>query len=149
MTEKSPFANFDHVGVVVRDIDGAVEYYQSLGIGPFKPSTIVGIDKKFRGKPADDAKLEIRSAQMGQVGLQLIQPVSGESVHMEFLERKGEGINHLCFVVDDLEKGTTELVKKGFEVIYSARFENDGGENYLDTGKFGGFCIQLLQRHPK
>ena len=37
MPDKSLFSKVDHIGVVVRDIDKAVEYYESLGIGPFEP----------------------------------------------------------------------------------------------------------------
>ncbi len=39
MTEQLPFSKVDQIGVIVRDIDKAVEYYQSLGIGPFIASS--------------------------------------------------------------------------------------------------------------
>ena len=45
--EKSPFSTFDHVGVVVRDMDRAIEYYQSLGAGPFEPVTTPVAEKKI------------------------------------------------------------------------------------------------------
>jgi len=147
--EKSPFSTFDHMGVVVRDMDKAIEYYQSLGIGPFEPVTTAVAEKKLRGKPADDVKFELRVARIGQIRLELIQPVEGESLHKEFLENKGEGINHLCFSVDDIDKEAAKLVKKGFKVIASRKFVNGGGNVYFDTGKVGGVLLELLQQPPE
>ena len=45
-----------HIGVMVKDVDEAVEYYQSLGIGPFGPSNLVHVDREVRGKPAPDVQ---------------------------------------------------------------------------------------------
>ena len=52
LPEKSPFTRVAHIGVVVRDMDKAIAYYQSLGIGPFEPfKSIVAIERKMLGKP--------------------------------------------------------------------------------------------------
>lgn len=144
-----PFSNFGHVGIVVRDMEAAVKYYQSLGIGPFVPVTTAVAEKEFRGKPMDDVRLDLRVGQMGQIKIELIQPIAGESLHSEFLETKGEGVNHLCFSVDDIEKETAKLVKKGVRIISSRRFVNGGGNVYFDTGKVGGILIELLQQPPE
>ena len=109
--EQSPFSKFDHVGIVVRDMDKAVEYYQSLGIGPLEPSKRAHLvtDRKVYGKPADDVKTKSRITQIGQSYLEMIQPVSGESIQKKFLEAKGEGINHLGLFMDNLEKEVVKL----------------------------------------
>ena len=52
MAEDSPFSKAEHIGVVVRNMDRAVEYYESLGIGPFKPlnhKTLTSDGLLFRG----------------------------------------------------------------------------------------------------
>ena len=147
-TEKPPFSRAYQVGVVVRDIDKAIEFYESLGIGPFHegPSAIA-IDRKVYGKPAD---VKIRGAitQMGQIEFELLQPVEGESIQKEFLERHGEGINHLGFFVDDIDQEVAKLVEKGFKVIMSAKFVDGGGFAYLDTDKVGGVQFELIQWPP-
>ena len=150
-TEKLPFSKVIQVGVIVRDMDKAVEYYQSLGIGPFEPSKTAHLhaDRKVYGKPADDIKLKVRLAQMGQLQFELIQPVEGESVQKEFLETKGEGISHIGFSVDDVDKERAKLEEKGFTVIYSSRFQNGGGTAHFDTDKVGGVIFELLQWPPK
>ena len=50
--ERSPFSKIDHIGVIVRDMDKAIEYYQRLGIGPFESlyHKIAIIETKERGK---------------------------------------------------------------------------------------------------
>jgi len=146
--EKSPLSKVDHVGVIVRDMDKAIEHYQSLGIGPFERLKKVGFAKsEVLGKPIelDAIKIKARIAKMGQIGFELIQPVAGESLWKEFLETKGEGINHLGYLVDDIDKETAELEEKGYKVLWSARFTNGGGAAYFDTRQVGGVIVELMQ----
>ncbi len=136
------------MGVIVRDMDKAIEHYSSLGIGPFESlKKLLPIEKKGLGKPIDpdNFRLKVRVTQMGPVQLELIQPVAGESLWKEFLETKGEGINHLGFFVDDLDKEVAKLVEKGFKVIHGEKFLGGGGYAYLDTGKVGGVLLELIQ----
>ena len=136
------------MGVIVRDMDKAIEHYSSLGIGPFESlRKLLPIERKVLGKPIDpdNFRLKVRVTQMGPVQLELIQPVAGESLWKEFLETKGEGINHLGFFVDDIDKEEAKLVEKGFKVLYSSRFQSGGGATYFDTGKVGGVILELIQ----
>lgn len=145
--KKLPFSQIDQVGVVVRDMDKAMAYYSSLGIGPFETLTFSRFDRRVYGKPmGEEHKNLLRVAQMGQVELELIQPVSGDSVQKHFLEKRGEGINHLGFFVDDIEKEVAKLVRKGFKVINSVKYVGGGGVAYFDTDRIGGVCFELIQR---
>lgn len=145
---RSPFSTVYQIGVIVRDLDAAVEHFETLGIGPFtlskNPAPIV--DRIVHGRPAPDVKNRISKAQMGDVELELVQPVSGESVQKEFLEKHGEGINHLGFLVNDLEAETAKLVEKGFRVISSGKTTSGGAFAYLDTDRVGGIVFELIQR---
>ena len=145
---------FDHVGVVVRDMDKAVEYYQSLGIGTFEPEVTVDRhtykDLKIYGKTPDPdtiPKTKIRFGQIGSLRLELMQPIEGESFHNEFLDSKGEGIEHIGFTVDDLDKETAKLVDKGVPIIMSGKIPAIGGLGiaHFDTRKVGNVIIELLQ----
>ncbi len=145
--EKSPFSKLTHVGVVVRDLDKAIDYLSSLGLGPFeslRPSRPLG-ETLVRGKPAE-VKVKISAAKVGQVRLEFIQPIEGESPTKEFLDKKGEGINHIGFAVDDLDKEIAKLTKQGVKILTSARWE--GGSlvsAYLETDTVGGIIIELSQ----
>jgi len=149
MIENLPYTKVDQVGVIVRDLDRAVEYYQALGIGPFESLNVVPTDRKVYGKPADDVKNLARVAQMGQLQFELIQPVSGESVQKESLDTKGEGISHLGFFVDDIDKEVAKLVGQGFKVISNGKFVGGGGFAYFDTDKVGGVQFELIQWPPE
>ena len=99
------FSRPHHLAVIVRDMDKAMAYYQALGLGPFEPVKVVQTDRMIFGKSApSDIKLIAKGGQMGPIWLELIQPISGKYIHNEFLERRGEGINHISFLVDDIEE---------------------------------------------
>ena len=140
---KSPFSKFIQVGVVVRDMDKAIERLASLGIGPFQPKLLPPNTKEwFRGKPLK-AKLNIKSTMMGDTELELVQPIEGDSPHQEFLDSKGEGIQHIAFAVDDLDKEVDQLTKQGVSVLLKAKMPR-GGIAYLDLG-VGGIIVELIQ----
>ncbi len=150
--EKSPFLKVDQIGVIVRDMDKAIGYYQSLGIGPFEPlKGVVSVKRWIKGEPVDPAsiKLKVSIAKVGSVDLELIEPGGGETLWQEFLDTHGEGINHLGFFVDDIEKETAKMEEKGFTPIYASRFQNGGGAAYFDTGKVGGILFELIQWPPQ
>ena len=119
MAEKSPFLDIHHVGAVVRDLEKAIEYYESLGIGPFKILKLPGIitEQTMNGKPVE---FQLRNAvvRLGPVELELIQPIENAVLQEDFLESRGEGINHLGFKVDDFDKERAKLEEKGLDVIY-------------------------------
>lgn len=133
------------VGVVVKDVNKVVERLSSLGIGPFEPKMLPpDRNEWFRGKPMD-AEFNIQAARVGNVELELIQPLKGESPHKEFLETKGEGIQHVMFAVDDFEKELDRLTKQGVEVLLRAKFPGGSGVAYLDLGA-ANFVIELVQK---
>lgn len=146
-SEKLPFSRVDQIGVIVRDMEQAVAYYESLGIGPFvtrKKADIV--TREAFGKPAGDVKLITKIAQMGDLELELIQPVYGNSTGKKSLETRGEGISHLGFFVDDIDSEIDKMVKRGFKVISRVKRVDGAGSAYFDTDKVGGVQFELLQR---
>jgi catechol 2,3-dioxygenase-like lactoylglutathione lyase family enzyme len=81
---------------------------------------------------------------MGNIELELLQPLGGQSPYQEFLESKGEGIQHLTFAVDDLDKEVSKFIAQGVKVELSGRFQGGGGGDYLNLG-VGGITICLFQ----
>jgi len=147
--DKSPFAQIHHISVVVRDIDAAVTFYESIGIGPFKSYPPI---KEYVKIDVPDKEgfynLTIKCAQIGAVELQLIQPGTGQSLYKDFLDKKGEGVYHLGFVVDDIEKSGVEVKSMGLGVISSGRRENGSGFSYLDTVDKAGVTLLIRQSPP-
>ena len=131
------------IGLVVRDMDKAIKRFSVLGFGPFAPKILPpGTKEWIRGKPSN-VNVKVNATMVGEIELELCQPVSGESPHQEFLDSKGEGIQHVMFAVDDLEKEIDRLTKQGATVLLKAVFDK-GGLAYLDLDA-SGFIVELIQ----
>ncbi len=133
-----------HVGVVVRDLDKSVEYYQSLGIVD-KVSTLLTAEGK-------KAKLIGRFLRIGSLNLELWQPMRGATVQQEFLDSCGEGVNHIAFTVDDYEKEYVNLVEKqGIRLVFGSKPPISAGvqAGYFDTRKEGhNTILELMVPSP-
>jgi methylmalonyl-CoA/ethylmalonyl-CoA epimerase len=128
-----------HIAVVVKDIDKAVQYYQSLGIA------MVGREVIF---PEAKPKIRAKFVEIGSVPIEFIQPIAGESSsYKEFLDDKGEGVQHVAFAVDDLEEEIGKLEAKGVSVLVKGKAPAAFGSlsAHFDTRQVGDFAIQLIQ----
>ncbi len=142
--DKSAFNKFHHVGMVVRDMDKTIASLTSLGIGPFgmpggQSMVEVPFHGELHGKPAE-WKVKISMGKMGELDVELLQPSGGESALQEFLDNNGEGIHHICFIVENVDNETAKLVKQGAEVLTTGE-GTKGGFVYIETG--GGAVIEL------
>ena len=126
---------FRHVGFVVKDLDRAIEYYESLGIATIGPEII---------REREGATLKVRYVHIGTLDIEFYQPASGETLQSEFLKNHGEAINHIAFNVTDIEKETAELEKRGARIIFK-KFTGSNKIAYFDTGKIGDVAIELVQ----
>ena len=137
-----------HVGVVVRNMDKAVEYYKSLGLVSSESPDIILDSQKFEDlktygqSNASNWKIKIKMVNIGPLTLELTEPLEGDNVNGQYLDSIGEGANHVAYVVDDLEKETEELTKKGIQAIYYAK----GQYTYFDTRESGNLIIELMQK---
>ena len=156
MTGKSPFSKLDHVGIIVKDLDKTIKYYESLGIGPcVTPGKFVRLNRKIRGKEIDMGAIKNRSAlfQIGPVLFEMIEPGEGDpslSLWKRDLETKGEGLHHLAFSVDnvdELKEAKAELEKQGLKIVSESDFEG-GGHIYFDTSEVGGILFELIKWAP-
>ena len=142
---------FSHVCLLVRDMDKAIRHFEALGVGPFPP--LIGgaegtpvTEQTVRGEPSDyDMDLRMCREGMGGLGLELIQPLKGRSIYDEFLEEKGEGVHHVCYNVEDLDREIAEMEKAGFKVIQTGAMARAKWA-YFDTDRDGGIIVELGQR---
>ena len=142
MSQESPAKikcqGINQVAIVVEDLESvAKNYWNILGIGPwaiFDWEAPLVYDRKYHGKTVW-AREKIALAQVGDVQLELVQPVAGDSIYQDWLNEHGEGLHHMNFLVDDVDEATEMLVKQGFPSIQSGRFgpkEQKGAYNYID-----------------
>ena len=88
-------------------------------------------------------------ARIGPIDLQLIQPGEGVSLYKDHLKKKGEGVYHLGFVVDDINESEAEAKRRGLSIISNGRREDGSGFAYLDTAEKAGVTLLIRQSPPQ
>jgi methylmalonyl-CoA/ethylmalonyl-CoA epimerase len=146
MVEKKPgVRKIIQIAQVVKDIDYTMKkYHEILNIGPWDVYTFAPPALRectFKGKPSD-ATWVLALTWVGDMQLELMQPLSGESVYTHFLDKKGEGIHHIKEWVDDCALAIQEYRKKGIRVIQSGKYDEDEFY-YLDTEPELGIIYEI------
>jgi catechol 2,3-dioxygenase-like lactoylglutathione lyase family enzyme len=149
LSASPPFNELHHLSIVVRDIEATQQAYESIGIGPFLEYPPMREYVKIQ-VPDEEGfyNLTIRCAQIGPVQLQLVQPGEGESIYKNFLEKHGEGVFHLGFVVDNVDAAQSQVEQIGISVLSSGRRENGSGFTYFNTAEKVGVTLLVRQSPP-
>jgi methylmalonyl-CoA epimerase len=109
-----------HIAIVVRDLDQALSFYQeALGL-PLA---------ERREVPAEG--VEVAFLPTGEAELELLRPLSAESGVGRFLEKRGEGLHHVCLTVPDLEAAMARLEATGARVLSEEPLVNAHGRRYV------------------
>lgn len=135
----------NQVGFVVKDLKKAVQLYEPL-FGPFVEMEAADMEWDYRGKP-ETSSLKIAFARSGDVEIELIEWVSGETPHKEFLDAGREGMHHLRFVVDKLEEKVKEAGSHGYRQIWYKRFGEGLAASYLERDG-DPLIIELFENKP-
>ena len=141
------------VAVVVRDIEASSKLWaELLGMPvPEISTTRPGHEVKeiYRGQPSE-GQVKLTFFNLGQVVIELLQPISEGTSWKEFLDKKGEGVQHLGFQVEDPDKTSKALEKAGYPIIHQGRYDGDDGTYiYHETLDALGVVIELLHSDTK
>jgi methylmalonyl-CoA epimerase len=109
----------DHIGIAVRSIKAAQGFYRVLGLE-------IGAVEEIAYEGVRTAML-----QLGSTRLELLEPLSSESVIGRFLERRGEGVHHLAIRVDDIDVKFDECTKAGMKLASDSIRIGAGGHRYF------------------
>jgi len=126
----------EHIGIAVKDIEESNGLFKSLfGKAHYKIEDVEseGVKTSF--------------FQCGPNKIELLQATNDESPIAKFIEKKGEGIHHMAFAVDDIEAEITRLTKDGFTMIHKK--PKRGADNkliaFLHPKSTNGVLIELCQ----
>ncbi len=126
----------DHVGIAVIDIDETMRFFQEVFDVP--PGEI---------KELPDQGVKGVLLPVGQTRLELLQPLSADSPVGRFLERRGEGLHHLAFHVDDIAQKLQTLKDKGLELVDQApRAGLSGTIAFVHPKSVHGILTELVER---
>ena len=112
-------SHIEHLGIAVKSLDEAIPYYEN----------ILGM-KCYSIEEVADQKVKTALFKVGQSKLELLEPTSDESPIAKFIEKRGEGIHHLAFAVEDgVANALAEMEGKGVRLIDKAPRKGAEGLN--------------------
>lgn len=126
----------EHIGIAVKDIETSNHLFAALfGKAHYKIEDVEseGVKTSF--------------FQCGPNKIELLQATSDNSPIAKFIEKKGEGMHHVAFAVDDIEKEIERLKSEGFEMIH--KVPKKGADNkliaFLHPKSTNGVLVELCQ----
>ncbi len=110
----------DHVAIVVRSLDEALGFYRDG----------LGLDVAERREVPEEG-VEIASLSLARGRIELMRPLSDESGVARFLEKRGEGLHHICLIVDDIVAAMEQLRQAGADLITGEPQVGADGTRYV------------------
>ena len=125
-----------HTGVVVRSLEQAYGFYRdTLGLRLVKEEVM------------EDQGVRAALLDLGNSFLELLEPIDGETGIARFLERRGEGMHHVCLEVDDIRASLAELKSQGVELIDQEPREGlTGTIAFLHPAALHGVLVELVEK---
>ena len=136
--------DLNQVGFAVRDMTQALALYEPL-FGPFSVMNPGSMSYDYRGKQ-EECVLRLAFGKSGDVEIELIQWMSGGCPHKEFLDAGREGMHHLRFIVDDLDKQVKAADAVGYEVIWGKRWGEGLAVAYLERSD-DPLVLEFFENH--
>jgi methylmalonyl-CoA epimerase len=106
MAGREVIRKLSHMGFAVKDLDAAVKLYRD----------VFGLRPAHRWHAVDD-RMEAASFHVGEVEIELMQPTSDDSPIAKFIAKRGEGIHHVAYKVDDVAGALHRAASAGVETI--------------------------------
>lgn len=124
-----------HVGIATQSIAVTVEFYKSLGL---EVDVVEAVKEQ---------KVKVAVLRVGDSALELIEPTEEDSPIQRFLENRGEGIHHITFEVDDLDKQLEELKEKNIRLVDEEPRKGAEGSlvAFIHPDSTGGVLIELCE----
>lgn len=132
------FERIDHVGIAVHDLDAAITTY----------TTTYGMRVAHQEVNEEQGVHEVM-LEVGTSGppIQLVSPLSADTPVGRFLAKRGEGMHHVAYAVDDIASASTQLRRRGVELLYDTYRRGTGGSkvNFIHPKNAGGVLVELVE----
>ena len=132
--------DIEHIGIAVKDLGKSMQLYEKLlGIAPYKTEEVAseGVTTAF--------------FKTGETKIELLASADAGSTIAKFLLKRGEGVHHIAFAVDDIKAEVNRLKAEGFEVLNET--PKRGADNkwvvFLHPKSTGGVLVELCQEIDK
>jgi methylmalonyl-CoA/ethylmalonyl-CoA epimerase len=126
----------EHIGIAVKNLDKSNELFAKLfGKSHYKTESV------------SSESVSTSFFMIGETKVELLEATDENSAISKFIEKKGEGIHHIAYEVDDIEKEMNRLKGEGFELIHQA--PKDGADNkricFLHPKSTNGVLVELCE----
>ncbi|MGD9972446.1 MAG: methylmalonyl-CoA epimerase [Desulfatirhabdiaceae bacterium] len=123
-----------HIGIAVADLDGAKQFFEdNFNLSPSGTEAFGELNFSF--------------IPLGDTSLELLQSTTDQGVIQKFIQKKGQGIHHMTFEVDDIQNELNRLKAKGIGLINETPYRNAHNElvAFLHPKSTYGVLIELIQ----
>ena len=126
----------NHIAIVVHNIEEALQVYEgALGL------------ELAEVKEMPEQAVRIAFLPVGESEIELVEPLTAESGVARFLEKRGEGLHHICLEVDDIEAALQDLAAQGIRLIdEQPRQGAHGRVAFLHPKSAHGVLIELIEK---
>jgi methylmalonyl-CoA/ethylmalonyl-CoA epimerase len=126
----------EHIGIAVKDIKTANEIYKSL----------LGYEH-YKTENVESENVTTSFFRCGESKIELLEATDEDSIIAKFIEKRGEGLHHVAFVVEDIKAEIKRLTKEGFIVLNEE--PKRGADNkwvvFLHPKSAHGVLVELCQ----
>ncbi len=127
----------DHIGIAVNNLEETLKVYQEvLGL------ELHGVEV------VEEQKVKVAFLPIGDTEIELLEATSPDSPIAKFIEAKGQGVQHIAFKVDNIEKALEDMKTKGMRLIDEKPRYGAGGARiaFLHPKSTNGVLIELSER---
>jgi methylmalonyl-CoA epimerase len=127
----------DHVGIAVKNLEESLDFYES----------ILGIKAQGTEEVAEQ-KVKVAFLPCGDSELELLESTSEDGPVARYIEKNGEGVQHIAIRVDDIESALAELKERGIRLIDETPRYGAGGASiaFVHPKATNGVLLELCQR---
>jgi len=127
----------EHIGIAVKNLEESIKYYEG----------ILGL-KCYSIEVVEEQKVKTAFFKVGQTKLELLEPTADDSPVAKFIAKKGEGVHHIAFSVDNLNDKLTEVAEKGVQLIDKTSRKGAEGLNigFLHPKSTGGVLTEFCEQ---
>jgi methylmalonyl-CoA epimerase len=125
----------DHIGIAVRSLAAAKGIYETLGLTVSAEEVV------------EAEKVRVVMVPVGDTRLELLEPLSDDSVIAKFIAKRGEGMHHISLQVPDLAVAVAKLKADGVRLISEEIKTGAGGHRYVfvHPASAGGVLLELVE----
>ncbi|MDP2423511.1 MAG: methylmalonyl-CoA epimerase [Bacteroidales bacterium] len=129
-------SHIEHIGIAVKNLEDSISYYEK----------VLGLEC-YAVEEVKDQKVKTAFFKVGQTKIELLESTDPEGPIGKFIEKRGEGVHHIAFAVENLENALAEAEANGIQLIDKQPRKGTEGLHiaFLHPKSTGGVLTELCE----